>query len=158
MQPPDSVDWLPPGLYELLLTHRVAAAVDALGARSRTGQLRAPEAPDVLVHHLAEVLARALQAPGLADDLPRQIELCNRLMALVHEVVPDTATAPGDAVARAEQLLAVLPELLTGLAGVREPTRPLTPLSRDALLVQAPHEPVLASELRRELASADRVD
>ena len=158
MHRPESADTLPAGLYELLLTERVAELVEGLGARGRTGAIAEPEVPEVLAQHLATVLGRVLRAPGLAHDLGRQVALCNRVLALIDEAVPDVGTASEDSVARAEQLLTVLPDVLVGLGEVREPPRPLTPLSRDALLVHAPHEPVLASELRRELASADRVD
>jgi hypothetical protein len=140
-------------LYELLLTRQVAAVMDELGAaRWRSEPLAVPEAPDVLAQHLAVVLSRALRAPGLASDLARQVALCNQIVALVQQAVPDASAMTEDSVARAEQLLAVLPRLLGGLVEAREPIRPQTPLSRDALLVHAPHEPVLASELRRELA------
>ncbi|MBA2451206.1 MAG: DEAD/DEAH box helicase family protein, partial [Chloroflexi bacterium] len=111
----------------------------------------------MLAAHVGLVLARALRAPRLAD-LDRQLELCNRLVDLIDQVGGGASPSGEDAVASAELLLAVLAGGVGGLAGQTEPVRPETPLSQDALLVHAPHEPALASELRRELASADRVE
>jgi HKD family nuclease len=88
----------------------------------------------------------------------RQVDLCNRLVDVVAQAVRSDSQASLDAVHRAELLLAVLYPPQTGLIQSPEFVRPQTPLSQDALLVNAPHEPGLASELRRELASADRID
>lgn len=45
-----------------------------------------------------------------------------------------------------------------GLYAPEQIARPRTPVTDDTLLINAPHEPQLAGELRSELASADRVD
>ena len=153
----DPADLLPAGLYELLVTRRLAAAVRALGDRARTDALVAAEAPSVLAAHIAVVLSRALRAPQLAD-VDRQLDLCNRLVDVIDRVAGGASSLGEDAIGSPELLLAVLAEGMGGLARQAEPVRPQTPLSQDALLVHAPHEPVLASELRHELASADRVD
>jgi superfamily II DNA or RNA helicase len=155
---PVPADEFPPGLYELLLSRRMVTAVERLGGRAKTEQLVGAEAPTILAEHVGAVLARALRAPDLAEHVDRQIELCNRLIELIGGAAGDAVAHRDDAVARDELLLAVMAEAAGGLARDIEPLRPQTPLSQDALLVHAPHEPVLAGELRRELASADRVD
>ncbi len=148
---------LPPGLYELLVTRRIAAAVDALGERSRTGKLVDEEAPFVLAQHVAAILSRALHTSHFAG-LDDQIRFCNELLDRIDAATRETGAFGDDAVRGAELLCAVLAEGRGTLGGLQEPVRPETPLSQNGLLVHAPHEPGFASELRRELASADRVD
>src|SRR5688572_28456674 len=93
----------------------------------------------------------------LGHSATAQIDLCNRLLRTIESKLREAATFE-DRVAQAELLLAVLPDAHGGLGQSSETPRPLTPLSQDALLVNAPREPALASELRREIASADRID
>src|SRR5581483_7940220 len=149
---------LPPGLYELLATRRVAAAAERLGPRARLDDLDPAEAPAVLARHLATALQRALRAPGLAASPARQLDLCNQLIRHIQRAADRLAATEQDIIAAARLLLAVLPPGDGRLADAREHPRPETPLSQDALFVHAPHEPALAAELRRELESADRVD
>lgn len=150
---------LPPGLYDLLLTREVDTALKALGGRERTGTVAEAEAPRRLADHLARVVERVLGGPGLHGDVARQIALCNHLLETLRAGgAHGDAIPPGDAVARAELLLAVLAEQTLLASESAEPVRPETPLSQDALLVHAPHEPALAKELGREVASADRID
>lgn len=149
---------LPPGLYEQLVTGRVARTLESTSNRVRTGPLESDQAPLVLSAYLAEVAARALRAGGHGRDVARQIQLSNQVIDLIARAVDLGGELDDDLVERGEQLLAVMPSISGGLAQPAEPPRPLTPLAQDALLVHAPHEPALASELRREIASADRIE
>src|SRR3712207_9592033 len=64
----DPADLLPAGLYELLVTRRVAAAARALGDRARTGGLVAAEAPAGLGGAGAVGLLGALRGPPPAEE------------------------------------------------------------------------------------------
>lgn len=146
-----------PGLYEQVLTRRLARLEDKLHDFAPTRALLPAEAPQYLTSHVARAVARALQAPGIGGDPVRQVQLCNELLDLVAREVPDAVVHADDAVARAALLLAVL-EPPAALMPVHRPRRPATPLAQDTLFVHAPHEPNLASELAIELESADGVD
>src|SRR5579859_212219 len=146
-----------PGLYEQVLTRRLARLEEQLHDFAPTRALLPAEAPQYLTSHVARAIARALQAPGIGSDLVRQVQLCNELLDLVAREVPDAVARADDVVARAALLLAVL-EQPAALMPVHHPRRPETPLAQDALFVHAPHEPNLASELAAELESADGVD
>lgn len=149
---------LPAGLYELLVTRRIAPAVQALGQRGRTGVVDEPEAAALLSEHVGRVLQRALRAPGFGDNLERQLQLCNLLLNAIGGADTHLAGFRQDTLDAANLLLAVLAPGEGRLADAQAPRRPNTPLSQDALFVHAPREPALAAELRRELESADRVD
>jgi HKD family nuclease len=154
---PATAGQLPIGLYEQLLTQRVARLQEQLQELAPTRSLSAAQARLYLTEYVAQALRRALRAPGIGSDAQRQVQLCNELLDLVAQKVPEAVSHSDDSVSRAALLLAILEQPL-GLAAAYRPRRPETPLAQDALFVHAPHEPNLAAELVIELESADRVD
>jgi superfamily II DNA or RNA helicase/HKD family nuclease len=154
---------LPDGLYEQLLTARLLRAVEALQLASdgvdpvSMDGLDPSEAPRYLAAHVATVVERVLRAPRISSDALAQVALCNRIVRLLAERDADAADRDTDAIAQAALLLAVQRHV-AGLGQRAGLVRPTTPLAQHALFVNAPHEPVLAAELKRELESADRVD
>ena len=144
---------LVPGLYEALVTERLQ---DALGELSRDvvpslHDLDVAEAHDVLTRHVAGVVRRALHGRPLGE----QVALCDRLLAAIDG--DGGGAAEGEAlVPPARELRAVAALLPDGRPDV--PARPGAPLSASALYTNGPEEPTVGAELRRELASADRVD
>ena len=134
---------MPDGAYERLLTMSLLRRLDGLHVRRQP--VEDAETAERLGRHLGVLAARHLA--GLPHD--QQVAAANRLLEAMHE--PDTVT-PG-------------PELLTAVARQEAPgvwrllnTRPRVPLSQPALLTNSHNDPKLGSELRAELASADRVD
>lgn len=156
-QPESAGVALPSGLYEVLLSQRIARLQERLHELAPTRPLSATEAPLYLAGYVAQALIRALRAPGIGTDGQRQVALCNELLNLVAQKVPAAVSHSDDSVARTALLLAIL-EQPVGLTPAYRPRRPETPLAQDALFVHAPHEPNLAAELAIELESADRVD
>jgi hypothetical protein len=148
---------LPTGLYEQLLTARVARLEETLQELAPARSLLPAEAPHYLTDHVARAISRALRAPDIGNDPQRQVQFCNALLDLIAREVPEAVAHADDSVARAALLLAIL-ENQPGIVPLRSSRRPATPLAQDALLVHAPHEPNLAAELNAELESADRVD
>lgn len=157
---PDSS--LPPGLYEQLVTQKIAELLDRLpeALRPELSELPAGEAPLLLTRHVAEVVGRVLRAVGKASgDAPhaadRLAELCVALLETLNQAV-------GAEYARLEERLASPPRLLHGVVprapAHPAPERPAIPLGQSALLVNERGDPSLCESLRRELDSADRVD
>lgn len=150
----NSEGYLPPGLYEQLLT-------EALRRKLPHDRSDVTALPDdmysLLAAHVAQALDRALRAPGLSTV--QRVELCNRLLDEIASSGPKGAVVlQEDRIPRPPELLRAIHTAGSMLAQSNVLPRPETPLSEDALFVNAPHEPVLASELRTELLSADRVD
>ncbi len=135
---------LPPGLYRRPISREIDDEVLALGAFAETGPLDVDSAT-VLARHVSSVLRRSLEK---AQDVKQQIAIVNRILE-------DLSTL--DVISRPEDLLAVYSDD-GGLVQPAKLQRPTTALDQDALLVNAPLEPNLASELRHEIASADRID
>jgi superfamily II DNA or RNA helicase/HKD family nuclease len=135
---------LPEGLYELLKTQDLEARLDAAPAFEPVFETIADDnSPDVLAHHVAEIVRTTL-----AEARPgERVHLANRLLAeLGHN----------DPVADGPQQLRSL-HRPDGLKR-RQLRRPTTKLSDSALLTNSKDEPNLAAELRAEIESADTVD
>lgn len=153
---------LRPGAYEQLINRRLASELERLPERCRhTAAVDPAEASGVLSQYVARVVCKTidrLQEEG--RDLPQLVALVNRLVSLI---VGETEDSPSSLSIdeRAEQLLTLLDEKDPRLAlgkTAREAVRPETSLAQSSLFTGAAHEPQMVSELRKEIASADRVD
>jgi superfamily II DNA or RNA helicase len=149
---------LQPGVYEALLTQLLGRRLPADERLYRLDQVPHADAPAFLAHYLAGLIETVLRAPGFGDDIERRVAFCNRLVEWLASD-PDAGMAIDDLIdPSGRQLLEVYRPPETPLAKIQSLPRPTTPLSQNALLIASKQEPALAGELRRELASADRVD
>lgn len=138
---------LPEGVYEKVRTVGLDRQVAQLAPQIEPSfaAVETQEAPDVVAQHVAEAVRRLLTNE---QDPDRRVRLTNELLGLLRapdEQLPDTI----------EQLIALTRQLAPASPEI---VRPVTPLSKAALLTNAHDEPSLSAELRSELASADRVD
>lgn len=135
------------GIYEALVTSELSQELAGLPATAPTiATLGDAEQPEVLAHHIAEVVRRHVEST--ADPTAR--------LATVNQIL--NALDSGASVeAPARRLLAIASNNAPG-ATERFRVRPRTPLSDAALLTNARDEPSLAAELKAEIRSADSVD
>ena len=154
---------LQPGLYEQVINEEIGGELNALPAQRRaTAAIDKAEASQVLAQYLAEVAQKGLD--DLADkggDVTAQIELVNQLIRTIEKTTQEADFAPLRVDGRAEQLLALLrkndPLLLMDRTAGDLP-RPETSLARSSLFTGALNEPQMFSELKKEIACADRID
>lgn len=154
---------LQPGLYEQVINEEMGGELEALPVqRCATAAIDKAEAAQVLAQYLAEVAQKGLD--DLADkggDVTAQIELVNQLIRTIEKMTQEADFAPLRVDNRAEQLLALLgendPLLVVGKTAGDLP-RPETPLARSSLFTGALNEPQMFSELKKEIACADRID
>ena len=138
-------DFLTPGPRDHLVTERLAAALAGLpGDVVKQQPLDAAEGPGRLAHHLASALLPLLRNLSLSDEQAKQI---NAALAFAN-------ADSGDAVVRPPM---VLTDVLRD-AAAKPTVRPATAFAVSDLLVNGVGQPNIGSELRAELASADRVD
>ena len=148
---------LNPGLYEQVINRELRRELDDIPeARKSVAPIDPAEAAEVLSRYIAEATRRALSdmAEG-RGDVKDQVALANRLVALL----PETGDQRIDD--RAEQLMSLLAEQDPALAlgrAARDALRPETSIAQSSLFTGAMHEPQMFSELKREIASADRID
>lgn len=147
----------PEGLYDQLLTLELAEALERVDARLRDlAPLDAHDAPRALSRFVQRRLALAL-ASYPKEDLGPQLALVNAVLGTIEAHAPD-AGAEERLSAPARKLLAVRAPPETSLGLAVSPPRPRLPLSSSDLIVNGHHDVSLGPEVRRELASADRVD
>ncbi|MDQ3034817.1 MAG: DUF3427 domain-containing protein [Myxococcota bacterium] len=151
-----------PGVYDAPITRAIDAALASLAEELRDTELLDPtDAPRALARLMHARLVHALASFPTSEKeaaLAQQIELTNRVLALL-ETVPRSGASPEDSVALpGRRLLAVRDPAATSLGVAVSPLRPEIPLGVSDLLVNGRHDVSLGPEVKRELASADRVD
>ncbi|WP_405944560.1 DUF3427 domain-containing protein [Streptomyces sp. NBC_00932] len=138
------------GVYERLVTDRLQDEVDQLAAdgwAAITSDVSDASSPHVLAQYVGEAVQRALRGLPHKD----RIIAANRIM----QSLPTDSDTEAEVIAEGpRQLMALAKQESKGVYAIR----PLTPLSETALLTNAPEDPSLGTELRAELATADRVD
>lgn len=147
---------LPDGLYELLITHSLAAGLDTNQADVHALQSGASE-------FLGDAIARQLTA--ILDDMggdegersKRQLDLVNALLVTLRQRL--TAEGAGEESATIVDLVAEPLRVLKAIHRNRQfPVPPEVSLATPWLFTAGKGSPSLLQEIRRELASADQVD
>ncbi|SDL17645.1 Superfamily II DNA or RNA helicase [Nonomuraea maritima] len=152
---------LQPGVYQHLITRELGGRLRAVHDRELIDRrsLDLADSHETLARHLGALTRRALRSVRGENDtvrLARQVEIVNRIAGLIGELVPEAAS-PDELVEASEELLG-LARGRDAAGQVRFPARPVIPLTGSALLVNGRGQPEIGHELKRELASADRVD
>lgn len=150
---------LPPGLYDQPLTRGLDAQLRALSADLKhLEDLDAHEASQAFARLLHDRLVNAFGSLPAKDRTTHQIALANRILEVIRENAPRAGAELEDEVTTpARRLLAVL-EPVDAPAKPVHPDRPEIPLASSDLLVNGRRDVSIGPEVKRELASADRVD
>jgi superfamily II DNA or RNA helicase/HKD family nuclease len=144
---------LPPGLYDRLLSRIMEDSLNGLSDPRlfEIAEVDAEEAHDALAQYLEHFLAGSLARYRGSEAVERRQRLTKRLMDVLVEEFGAEQSAGLEIPEPLRRLLAVhaIPSKLQ---------RPDTPLARSALLSGGRSDLTLASQLRKEIATADRVD
>ena len=147
------------GLYEDLLTSALEAEINARkeeGWWIKVASADSTVRPELLARHVYHLLRRALEgiSDGGGTQLAEQVALANRLV----KVLAEHGAMVDDRVADAAYLLleAVERRALGGTPSASP--RPTLSLRRTGLLVNGRRDVQIASEITREIPSADRID
>ena len=129
---------LPPGLYEQVINTALNRELSAIpDARKSVATIDKAEASRVLSQYLAEVVQKGLDnVLDNGGDLSAQVELTNRVVALIQNATQEADFATLSVEARAEQLLALLreqdPRLAVGKTAA-DLSRPETSIAQSSL-------------------------
>ncbi len=153
------------GVYDHLLDDALKALVGDVGPgrEAAIADLDLGRTPSFVAAHLKPLVERVLASVqgDPAERQRRRFEILNRILATLaqaaHEHCAESPFGEGELrVDGPRHLRLVRPR--PALGALPPVVLPETPLAESALLVNASGEPSLASELARELATADRVD
>ena len=154
---------LQPGLYEQVINNALNSELSEISeARKSTAPIDAAEASKVLTQYLTEVVQKGLEnVQDNGGEIEAQIQLANQIVNTIQTTTQEADFASLDVDQRAEQLLALLrdndPRLATGKSA-KDLERPETSIAQSSLFTGAIHEPQMYTELKKEIASADRID
>ncbi|MFF3610286.1 DUF3427 domain-containing protein [Streptomyces sp. NPDC002580] len=129
--------------------------LDAAGWRAIDADVSEESSSHVIARHLSQAIGRRLaQVPH-----NQRVAVANQI---IESLASDTTTPAGLSTSDSVEFIADGPRQLLALAEQEAPgvyaVRPLTPLSETALITNSSEDPTLGSELRAELATADRID
>ncbi len=151
------------GLYEQVINNQLTSELAEIPeARKAIAPIDKAEASKVLAQYLADVVQKGLDnVLDNGGDISAQIELTNQIVDLIQSTTKEADFAALGVDQRAEQLLALLreadPRLAVGKTAA-DLSRPESSIAQSSLFTGATHEPQLYSELKKEIASADRID
>ncbi|MGW1875918.1 DUF3427 domain-containing protein [Streptomyces sp. NPDC001975] len=126
--------------------------LNAAGWKAIDDEVSEESSPHVLARHISQAIGRRL------SQLPQ-----DKRVAVANQIIESLAFNSADlGTSDAVELIADGPRQLLAIAEKEAPgvyaVRPLTPLSETALITNSAEDPSLGSELRAELATADRID
>lgn len=123
-----------------------------------TTSLGTDSAPHLLARHLYELTVKALQS-ALGDDLlASQVDLANQIVGLLETAAPRSGVDASDSIETPATVLMSMRDPADDRLGTGQLQRPSLPLRHSDLIVNGPRDLRLGAEIRKELASADRLD
>ena len=153
---------LKPGLYEQVINQEIKTELaDTPEDRKHTVKIDSAEASGILTGYISDVIKKALDRVADSDDVSSQINLVNKIVNVLSgesgEDLEELAVTED-----AEQLMALLsesdPMVRIGNKKAKDIERPETSIAHSSLFTGAVHEPQMFSELKKEIATADRID
>lgn len=152
---------LPAGLYETPITAELEQALRPIDAALKEiAPLDRASSPRALARLVQHRMAHALAALGKGDDddpLAEQLALTNQVLTLLQSV-EGSGAHPGHHLAPPARSLNAIKTPAVALGQHLTPVRPELPLSTSDLMTNGHRDVALGPEVKRELASADRVD
>ncbi len=148
-------DILPPGVYERLVDRLLEKRLERLkvaGLKPQKTAVDPADLPFLLSRYLEKWLLSEFRALSGESQEALRITFANQILSLAGQHAEESSPEiPSPA-----SMLVAVPDGSSAGSSVFEP--PLTGLSESTLLTGAPDDPSLASELDKEIRSADRID
>ena len=153
---------LNPGLYEQVINQEIKTELAETSVDQKLSQkIDAAEASGILTGYISEVIKKRLDMISDGENVSAQVELVNKIVNVLSVETGDDISELA-VTEDAEQLIALLsaedPMVKLGKKKAKDIVRPETSISQSSLFTGAVHEPQMFSELKKEIATADRID
>lgn len=150
------------GLYEQVVNNEIKRELASLSdAEKHIEKIDSAEAASVLTQYLSEVVRKGLDRIA-GDDISAQLELVNKIVGLISQETSEEDIQNLTVSDDGEQLLALLsdadPMVRIGQKKAKDLPRPETSIAQSSLFTGAIHEPQMFAELKKEIATSDRID
>ena len=150
------------GLYEQVVNTEIKDELRQLPEDSKhVEKIDTAESSSVLTQYLSEVVHKGLDRIA-GDDISAQLNLVNKIVDLISQETAQDDLRDFTVGDEGEQLFALLsrddPMMRIGRKKAKDLPRPETSIAQSSLFTGAVHEPQMFSELKKEIASADRID
>ena len=151
------------GLYEQVINKRLNAELSKIpDACKAVASIDKAEASKVLAQYLSNIVQKGLEDVSEGNNgILAQVNLANRIISVIRDISNESDYDDLRVMQSAETLLALMakddPRLILGKTA-SDMSRPETSLAQSSLFTGAGHEPQMFLELKKEIASADRID
>ncbi len=147
------------GLYDLPISGELREELDASQLVEHIKMLKPEDASNRLARYLQPLVETALKTAGRGKDgAQAQVALVNELLRVLQYNAPKSGIQDGDKLVDPLSLLLEVADPNTTLGQDTQTERPAIALIDSDLLVNGPQDMRMGHEVRKELASADRVD
>ena len=144
-----------PGLYDHILTKSIEAQISQLGdpRLAKLAPIDAEESHTVLAQYLERLIASSLALYRGSDAADKQQQLVERLIDTLSQALSEHGSIELSIATPLQRLLAIHRAVADQAVD-----RPDSPLSRSTLFTGTRLDASLGSQLRKEIATCDRVD
>ena len=149
------------GIYEQLINQKIFAELSQVEKLPQITPVDDEEASRILAKYVAEVVEQGLNIlKDKSNDGKARIELVNCIISLIEDKTEDKEFLKMEVAEPAKQLLSLFDKKDSNydINPAEKIIRPETSLAQSSLFTGAVHEPQMVTELRKEIASCDRID
>ncbi|QRN84626.1 DUF3427 domain-containing protein [Clostridia bacterium] len=142
---------LVPGTYEQIVNRIVEEKLEGMCEQytvSKTN-LEVEEYADTLALYMQKVIVKSLKK--MKGKMHAQTHLCNQMVDVLYEHIGDAEILDAKVDESVELLLSIFSQ-------ENREVRPATSLSTSSLFTGSKHEPSMMHELKKEIATSDRID
>lgn len=147
------------GLYEQVINEALSKEMDTSKQLYDCREIDKTESPQILSKYLSEIIEKGLSYFP-KDDTEKRLELTNKIVSVITEATADKDFNNLRVNQKPEQLFAVA-NILNNAGAIKQQismARPETSLVSSSLFTGAGHEPQMMTEIKKEIASADKID
>ena len=152
------------GIYEQVINTEIADELNICereGYIYSAGEIVSPESSKIFADYISDIIKQQLHIVlDKKDNITGQVELVNRLIETIKSQTEESELDGKILDVNPQQLLSLLNKQNTifSINKDAEIVRPETSIAQSSLFTGAVHEPQMFSELKREIASSDRID